>query len=352
MWEKIPRGNKLQFLKVHRVEWLSSRDYTPSLMLLRADIDRALTLFKTAKRLCCICHRNPDGDAIGSITGMAQLLEKIAPDTPVKLFCVDPAPPLFSYMPWVQRIEHVPAPTEGDVFIFLDSAEPHLTEYHERFPQIFVAPWPSVCFDHHQTNPKYATINFIVSSSASTCEIVAEFADSIGVVLTPEIATCLITGVYTDTGGLLHSNTTPDVYRTVAKLLRAGARQQTMVQHVFRTAKLSTLRLWGRVLEKISLTDEGGAVSALTEGDFKATGAEYSELTGAIDYVNAVPGMKFSMVLTERAGKVKGSIRTLRDDVDVSAMAAKFQGGGHRKAAGFALSGKLVPETRWKVQEQ
>lgn len=99
------------------------------------------------------------------------------------------------------------------------------------------------------------------------------------------------------------------------------------------------------------MSEEGGAISALTEGDFRATGAEYSELTGAIDYVNAVPGMKFSLVLAERAGKVKGSIRTLRDDVDVSSMAAKFQGGGHRKAAGFAVDGKLVPEVRWKVEK-
>ena len=320
-------------------------------MFAREDIDRALTLFKSAKRLCCICHRNPDGDAIGSITGFAQLLEQVAPLTPVKLYCIDPAPPIFSYLSWVQRIEQEMQPCEGDVFVFLDSADPKLTEYHERFPQIFGGTWPSVCFDHHQTNPKFATVNFVIPEAASTCEIIVDFAETVGLSLTPEIATSLLTGVYTDTGGLLHSNTTPHVYRTVAKLLRFGARHQTMVQSVFRTAQLSTLRLWGRVLEKISLTEEGGAISALTEGDFLATGAEYSELTGAIDYVNAVPGMKFSMVLTERAGKVKGSIRTLRDDIDVSAMAAKFQGGGHRKAAGFAVSGKLVPETRWKVQK-
>ena len=103
------------------------------------------------------------------------------------------------------------------------------------------------------------------------------------------------------------------------------------------------------MLEKINVTPEGGAISAVTEGDFRATGADYSELMGAIDYVNAVPGMRFSMVLSERGGKVKGSLRTLRDDVDVSAMAGKLSGGGHKKAAGFALSGKLKPEVRWKV---
>ncbi len=321
-------------------------------MLLSADVSKALALFRSASRLCCVCHRNPDGDAIGAITAIGQMLEQIAPTVPVKLFCTDPAPPMFHYLPWVQRIEQDLRPLEGDVFVFVDSADPKLTEYHEEHPQIFGGAWPSVCIDHHHTNKGFSTVNFIVADASSTCEILTSFVDSAGLTLTPEIATCLLTGVYTDTGGLVHSNTGARVYRTVARLLRAGGRQQAMVQSVYRTAKLSTLRLWGRVLEKISVTPEGGAVSALTEGDFKATGADYSELTGAIDYVNAVPGMKFSMVLAERAGKVKGSIRTLRDDVDVSAMAAKFQGGGHRKAAGFALDGKLVPEVRWKVEQK
>lgn len=326
------------------------RTLTP-LMLTRATVDRALALMKSAKRLQCICHRNPDGDAIGAITGIAALLGLIAPDTPVKLHCVDPSPPLFSYLSLAARIESEMDPCEGDLFIFVDCADPKLTEYHERFPQIFGGKWPSVCFDHHATNIGFGTVNFVLPDAASTCEIIVEFAKMAGLALSPDIATCLLTGVYTDTGGLLHSNTTPRVYRTVAELLRAGARHQIMTQNVFRSAKLSTLRLWGRVLEKISVSEEGGAISALTESDFQSSGAEYSELTGAIDYVNAVPGMRFSLVLTERAGKVKGSIRTLREDVDVAKMASAFQGGGHRKAAGFAVEGKLVPEMRWKVQQ-
>jgi phosphoesterase RecJ-like protein len=315
-------------------------------------VRQAVDLLKTGKRIICVCHRNPDGDAIGSITGIAQLVEENIPNIPVDLCCVDPSPPTFTFLPLAQRIRQDLIPKEGDIFIFLDSAEPKLTEYHETLSQIFGGTWPSVCIDHHPTNTKYAKVNIIVPEASSTCEIIVDMAEILGWKLTPEIATCLLNGVYTDTGGLVHSNTTAKVYRTVSKLLKAGARQQAIVQNVFRSAKISTLRLWGRVLEKISVTPEGGAISALTEGDFRATGADYSELTGAIDYVNAVPGMKFSLVLAERAGKVKGSLRTLRDDVDVSKMASQFQGGGHKKAAGFAVSGKLVPEVRWKVEQQ
>ncbi len=320
-------------------------------MFEKTDLDRALSIFRSARRICCICHRNPDGDAIGSITGMSLLLQEYVPDIPVVMLCVDPSPPTFHFLSAAHRIRNDIQPEDGDAFIVLDCAEPHLTELHERFPQLFDrATYPSVQFDHHHSNSRFAQVNFVFPDAASTCEIVLAFADAVAWVVSADAATCLLTGVYTDTGGLLHSNTSPRVYRTVARLLRCGARQQTIVRDVFRTAKLSTLRLWGRVLEKISITAEGAAISALTEGDFLATGADYSELTGAIDYVNAIPGMKFSLILAERQGKVKGSLRTMRDDVDVSALAAKFKGGGHKKAAGFALPGKLKSEVRWTVE--
>ncbi len=313
-------------------------------------LENARQLFAKAKRLCCVCHQNPDGDALGSLAAVAELLEAQYPHTPVMLYCKDPAPSPFAFLPLLARITPITQVLEGDVFIFLDSAEPKLTGYHDTFPQIFTGSWPSLCIDHHPTNPQFGQMNIIVPTASSTCEIVTNLADALKWDITPSIATSLLTGLFTDTGSLLHSNTTARVYRTVARLLRAGGKRQVMVDSVFRTAKVSTLRLWGRVLQKISVSEEGGAVSAVTEGDFRSVGADYSELTGAIDYVNAIPGMRFSLILAEKDGKVKGSLRTLRDDIDVSKMASAFQGGGHKKAAGFALPGKLAQETRWKVK--
>jgi phosphoesterase RecJ-like protein len=317
------------------------------------DLATFRTLLSEAKAVRCICHRNPDGDAIGSMLGIGWLVEENFPNAQVSFHCVDPVPELFHFLPGAFRVERPVAPGtsgEGVVTIFVDSAEPKLTELHETHPELFDGSQKTVMIDHHFKNPKFGTaLNFLVGDASSTCEIITYLAPAMGWALNADIATCLLTGVYTDTGGLLHSNTTPQVYRTVADLMRAGGRRQEVVTKVFRTAKLSTLKLWGRVLEKIGVSEEGGAISAVTEGDFRATGADHSELTGAIDYVNAVPGMRFSLVLSERDGKVKGSIRTMREDVDVSAMAGKFQGGGHRKAAGFSLPGKLQPEVRWKV---
>jgi phosphoesterase RecJ-like protein len=317
------------------------------------DAVRTRDLLASARRIRCICHRNPDGDAIGALLGSGLLFEQLFPDAEVLFHCVDPIPGTFRFLPASLRVTPPPAeiPAE-DVCVFLDCAEPKLTELHETHPQLFDGTIRTVDIDHHPSNPRFGTANLVDPDACSSCEVIVKLSQFLDWPIDADIATCLLTGVYTDTGGLLHSNTTSQVYRTVAWLLRRGARRQSVVTAVFRTAKLSTLRLWGRVLEKVTITEEGGAISAVTEGDFRATGADHSELTGAIDYVNAVPGMRFSLILSERGGKVRGSLRTLRDDVDVSKMAGKFHGGGHKKAAGFALPGHLKPEIRWKVVEE
>ena len=315
------------------------------------DIAKAREILSSAKRVRVICHRNPDGDALGSMLGAGLAIEKAFPDKEIHFHCKDAVPETFHFLPGSKRLEGPPILQKDDVVVFVDCAVPKMTEFHETHPELFDGTYRTIWVDHHPGAANFATVNIVIPSAASTCEILVELLERLEFALDSDTATCLLTGVYTDTGGLVHSNTTAHVYRTVAKLMRSGARRQEVVDAVFRRQKLSTLRLWGRVLEKINLTEEGGAVSAVTEGDFRATGADYAELTGAIDYVNAVPGMRFSMVLSERDGKVKGSIRTLRDDVDVAEMAGKYNGGGHRRAAGFAVQGKLKPEFRWKVVE-
>ena len=325
--------------------------YTSPLMpILRKDAEQMRSLLSAAQRILCICHRNPDGDAAGALLGGGILFESLWPQIPVSFHCIDGVPAGLQFLPAAARVEGAPAVREGDCAVIFDCAEPKMTEMHLTHPQLFDGSIPAIVVDHHP-GTHFGTLQLTDAFASSSCEILVAIADLLSWKLDPDIATCLLTGVYTDTGGLLHSNTTSTVYRTVAKLLRAGARRQTIVQAVFRTAQVSTLKLWGRVLENIQITEEGGAISAVRESDFRATGAHYSELTGAIDYVNAVPGMRFSMVLSERGGAVKGSLRTLRDDVDVSAMAGTFSGGGHRRAAGFSVQGTLQPEVRWKVVE-
>jgi phosphoesterase RecJ-like protein len=110
------------------------------------------------------------------------------------------------------------------------------------------------------------------------------------------------------------------------------------------------MRLWGKVLSRVRQNDRKITVSYVTDKDFEEVGAKPEDLTGVVDYINAVPDSYFSLLLTEFAGKIKGSLRTLRDDINLSAIAEIFGGGGHAKAAGFTIPGKLVPIERLAIQ--
>jgi len=147
----------------------------------------------------------------------------------------------------------------------------------------------------------------------------------------------------------MHSNTNPITLRMGAKLLQKGANLRLIHKYIFKTTQISTLRLWGRVLQNVYKNEEGITVSVVTENDFKETGADFSELSGVIDYVNSVPNSNFSIILTERDGKVKGSLRTLNNNIDVCEIAGRFGGGGHKKAAGFTVPGRLQKEVKWTI---
>jgi phosphoesterase RecJ-like protein len=119
---------------------------------------------------------------------------------------------------------------------------------------------------------------------------------------------------------------------------------------MFKTIPLSTLKIWGRIMENAHVSDEGVTVSVVTWKDFQECEADTDEVSGAIDFLNAVPGSKYTCLLNEdKNGTIKGSFRTQRDDVDLSALAGQFGGGGHKKAAGFTVKGRMHRKIIWKI---
>ena len=133
-------------------------------------------------------------------------------------------------------------------------------------------------------------------------------------------------------------------------MLRNGARLTKISKRVFQTTSVSTLKLWGGIWQRAALAGDGSVVSSVTERDFRKTGARPKDTQGAIDYLNMVPQARYSMLITDRNdGKVKGSLRTLRDEVNVSEIASRFGGGGHVKAAGFMVKGHLQIEHKYTI---
>jgi phosphoesterase RecJ-like protein len=133
--------------------------------------------------------------------------------------------------------------------------------------------------------------------------------------------------------------------------LAAGADSQSIIKNTLSTKSVSTLRLWGKALSQLKTNEKLGIVSTIiTKGDIIESEADYSDLDGISNFLNSVPSANVSMVLSERENEIKGSFRTLSKDVNVAKLAKLFGGGGHKKAAGFSIPGRLVKEAgRWRI---
>ncbi len=305
-------------------------------------------LIASAHKIAIISHRSPDGDTLGAGLGLRQILKNQG--KMVENICGDPIPIAFRYLPESDVFRPDFSPNDFDLIITVDAATAAQTGFDQTHPEIFAEGKPLLLnIDHHISNEFFGNENLIDADSASTTMIILKMAKLLGWRISPDAATALLNGLMTDTGSFQHSNTTPEVLRAAARFLSLGADLPKIRKNVFRTNPVSTLKLWGEVLQRTSLDSGGVVTSVVRESDFVKTGADPKDISGAVDYLNMVPTAKYSLLLTERSGKVKGSFRTQRDDVNVSEIAGQFGGGGHVKAAGFTRTGRLVVEQKFRI---
>ena len=311
------------------------------------ELQKIDALIKNNNRFLIVPHKAPDGDTIGAALAMFQILSQMGKAADV--ICMDPPADVFNFMPNIEKFRVGEPLLNYDAYFILDAGATHLTGFHESHPPLFDKSLETVNVDHHPSNEFYGKYNVVKEEAASTTALLHEIFQVLNYPIDRHTATCLLTGIYTDTGSFMHSNTSSDVLRIAAQLLNKGADLRGISKEIFNTTKISTMRLWGRVLRNAHQNGDGVTMSVVTKKDFDDTGADHSEMTGVVDYINSVPGAHYSVILTEREDKVKGSLRTLREEVNVADIAASFGGGGHTKAAGFTIPGRLEKEIRWKV---
>ena len=308
----------------------------------------AKKLIERSEKILLICHRRPDGDTLGANIAIHLMLQEMGKQT--TLACIDEPSERYDFLPDIQRFVHEFTFMDYDLLIVSDAGAHYMTQYHTIYPDIFSGKVPVLNIDHHASNDNFGTLNMVDPIAPSTTVLLYRWFAFLRANITPAIATALLTGIYNDTGSLMHSNTTPEVYAISADLVAKGAKVNSISRYMFRSNPLSTLKLWGRVLENMKVTDDGVCMSVLTMKDFEESGAHPDESGGVIDLLNAVPDTKFSVLLAEDGkGNIKGSFRTRRDDIDLSALAANFNGGGHKKAAGFSIPGTIQKEIMWKI---
>jgi phosphoesterase RecJ-like protein len=207
-------------------------------------------------------------------------------------------------------------------------------------PRLLEAPIV-VNIDHHHDNSRFGTVDVVADGASSTAEVLADIFAGLRVSLTPAIAEALYTGLVTDTGRFQYANTTPKALRLGAALIEAGAEPQRIFQAVYESMHFPKLKLLARALERAALHADGRVViSYLARDDFADVGAVEPYSEGIIDVLRAVEGTELAALIREPprdAGPTrKISLRSASDRVDVSAIARKSNGGGHRQAAGFS----------------
>lgn len=304
---------------------------------------------RTAQRVLIGTHEHPDGDAIGSSLALLQALRLQGKQ--VTVYIPDPAPDYLSFLPDFSELTTVkPNAADYDVVVLLDYTQlyrTHLEDEVRRHPH-------SICIDHHHDNEGHATINVVVPKAAATAQILAEFFSATGTPITSDMATCLLTGIFTDTGSFMHDSTTPEILDLASSLMNKGARLSHIAHETYQKKDLAGLRIWGRALSRVIMSKATQAsVSVITYDDLQECVATLDDLSGVVNLLNTLPQSSYALLLAEyQPGKIKGSLRSEpHKGVDVSAIAKRLGGGGHKLASGFEVTGHLIRRNgMWRVE--
>jgi phosphoesterase RecJ-like protein len=302
------------------------------------EIEAIADAIRAHERFVVVSHENPDGDALGSLLAMTLGLRSLGKDAVMYLAGDTKLPGEYGFLDLEGLVRTPPGDVGERVLVAVDCAnERRIGEDLSIVESAAVV----LDIDHHHDNSRFGDVNLIVADASSTAEIVRDVFRELDVELTPEIAEALYVALVTDTGRFQYTNTTPKALRLAAELVEAGADVHGIFQQVYETVQFAKLKLLARALDRARLLAGGRVVvSYLVREDFAEVGAEEPYSEGIIDYLRAVEGAELVGLIREpprdEGPTRRISLRSSRDEVDVSAIARKQHGGGHRQAAGFS----------------
>jgi phosphoesterase RecJ-like protein len=323
------------------------------------DFDRVVAELRQGEKFLLTTHQNPDGDALGSLLGMNELLRALGKDS-VMFMAPDefPLPDEYRRMPLDGVVSSPPQDGPERVAVFLDCGK------IERMPVDFLLRKDVhiVNIDHHHDNTRFGTVNLVMPELSCTAEIVHRLAQAVGVKPSGAMAEGLYVGLITDTGRFMYENTTPEAHRMAADLIESGVVAHEVYRRIFEGLPERRLVLLGRALSRLERYDDGAlTLTYLGVDDFLETGSDESDAEGVVDYFRAVEGTAVGALVRARltdegsTESRKVSLRATDGRVDVSLIARGFGGGGHRQAAGFFTDlplSELIDRLRAQVGAQ
>jgi bifunctional oligoribonuclease and PAP phosphatase NrnA len=324
-------------------------------MSIPSDMQAVAAALRDNERFVVTSHEAPDGDALGSLLALGLALEELGKDVVMFLGGPAPLPGEYRFLDLQTRglVRERPADFGERVLVAVDCAS--ASRVGAESGVVDASPF-TINIDHHHDNPRFGDVNLIVPDASSTGEVLADVFRELAVAVTPEIAEALYIAVVTDTGRFQYANTTPKTLRLAADLVEAGADVNRVFQGVYENVQFAKLKLLARALERARVLEGGEiVVSHLLRGDFEAVGAAEPYSEGIIDVLRSVEGSAVSVLIREPprdgAPARKVSLRSSVDEIDVSAIARKSGGGGHREAAGFSSELSVDELTEFIVRE-
>ncbi len=286
-----------------------------------------------------LTHAHPDGDTLGSAFALVSALRGLGKQANV--LCPDPIPHKFDYLTVEGKQDFIP-----ETVISVDVADDKLLgdlrdEYKDKV---------ALAIDHHATNVGFADVLYLEGDSAAAAECVYVVLKEMGVVATPFIASCLYTGMATDTGCFKFSNTTPRTHIFAAELMQLGADYDEINRVMFEVKSQSRLEMERRVLNGIEYICDGKcAIVTVTQSMIKETGCDSSDMDGIAAMSRQIEGVLIGITVREKAdGRWKISLRTF-EPYDAAAICQQFGGGGHKRAAGCEFETEAEAKAQLKA---
>lgn len=300
-------------------------------------LDNILEEIKKAQTIVVLTHESPDGDAISSSLSVMHAIAQLGKEVDVVIpeFSKD-----FKFLPGSEKILQKGKIENYDLAIAVDNAEPKRLVGAK---ECFETAKKTIQIDHHSVNGMYADFNYVNPASPSCCQVLISMFEYYGVEITKDLATCILTGIITDTGGFQWGGVSPESFEFAAELIRKGAKLKEICKITLRQKTKAHIELQKLVYNRMEYFEDGKiALAYLTLDDYENISAEMGDDEGLVEMLRDIEGVEVAVILKEKEGAngFKGSLRS-HENVNVSDVALLLGGGGHRGAAGCFISGTL-----------
>ena len=305
----------------------------------QADLPAIAAAIRAMDRFVLTSHARPDGDAIGSALACADLLRHLGKRCDVVF--ADPVPQVYLTLPGIEQIVQAERIDIGryDCAIVLECDSTARTGLQG------LQALPVLNIDHHITGANFGALNWIDDSAAAVASLVYQLAQYLGVPVTPAMATCLYTAVFTDTGAFTYPGTANGALPIAQELIACGADADRIARDVLYSVSTAHIRLLGTALSRMQLHG-ATAWSFITVDDLAAFDATDEDSEGTVDYLISIAGVDAALFLRElppepgSPQRFRASLRS-KTGLDVSSVALAYGGGGHQRAAGCCVAGPL-----------